>query len=151
MATTEGVVRPPSWFGITTGSPPCMTATTEFVVPKSIPMILLIACCLLQPLDRVDPGMSASNAAIINIECRIVKNIDCKYVVYLHLITTTTTPPTLPLGPRTLNLPIGVGKVANREIGVPRVSATVLLLVLSQLCGFRHSTIAKDDDQRRTI
>src|SRR6266849_2063633 len=43
MATTEGVVRPPSWLGITTGSPPCITATTEFVVPRSIPIILLIA------------------------------------------------------------------------------------------------------------
>src|SRR5689334_14550885 len=38
-ATTEGVTRPPSAFGITTGSPPSMTATTELVVPRSIPMI----------------------------------------------------------------------------------------------------------------
>src|ERR1700675_3163734 len=42
IATTDGVVRPPSWFGITTDSPPCITATTELVVPKSIPIILLI-------------------------------------------------------------------------------------------------------------
>src|SRR5580700_3700280 len=42
IATTEGVVRAPSWLGITTGSPPCMTATTELVVPRSIPIILLI-------------------------------------------------------------------------------------------------------------
>src|SRR5215471_4865216 len=42
IATTDGVVRAPSWLGITTGSPPCITATTEFVVPKSIPIILLI-------------------------------------------------------------------------------------------------------------
>src|SRR5271163_73812 len=46
MATTEGVVLAPSWFGITTGSPPCITATTELVVPKSIPIILLIAFIL---------------------------------------------------------------------------------------------------------
>jgi hypothetical protein len=39
-ATTDGVVRPPSALGMTTGSPPSMTATTEFVVPRSIPMIL---------------------------------------------------------------------------------------------------------------
>src|SRR5512145_2875768 len=38
-ATTEGVVRPPSALGITTGSPPSMTATTELVVPRSMPMI----------------------------------------------------------------------------------------------------------------
>src|SRR5262245_26838428 len=42
IATTDGVVRAPSWFGITTGSPPCITDTTELVVPKSIPIILLI-------------------------------------------------------------------------------------------------------------
>src|SRR5712692_5387135 len=45
MATTDGVVRAPSWLGMTTDSPPCITATTELVVPKSIPMILLIAVC----------------------------------------------------------------------------------------------------------
>src|SRR5689334_15872633 len=40
-ATTEGVVRPPSALGITTGWPPSITLTTELVVPRSIPMILL--------------------------------------------------------------------------------------------------------------
>ena len=39
-ATTDGVVRPPSALGMTTGSPPSITATTELVVPRSIPMIL---------------------------------------------------------------------------------------------------------------
>ena len=38
--TTDGVVRPPSEFGMTTGSPPSMTATTEFVVPRSMPITL---------------------------------------------------------------------------------------------------------------
>ena len=38
-ATTDGVVRPPSALGITTGSPPSMTETTELVVPRSMPMI----------------------------------------------------------------------------------------------------------------
>src|SRR5580698_6134033 len=41
-ATTDGVVRPPSSFGITFGSPPSITATQEFVVPKSIPIIFAI-------------------------------------------------------------------------------------------------------------
>jgi hypothetical protein len=41
-ATTDGVVRAPSAAGITTGLPPSMTATHEFVVPKSIPIILFI-------------------------------------------------------------------------------------------------------------
>ena len=33
-ATTEGVVRLPSALGMTTASPPSMTATQELVVPK---------------------------------------------------------------------------------------------------------------------
>src|SRR2546427_4674722 len=36
-ATTEGVVRWPSALGMTTGSPPSRTETTELVVPRSIP------------------------------------------------------------------------------------------------------------------
>ena len=39
-ATTDGVVRLPSALGMTTASPPSMTATQLLVVPKSIPMIL---------------------------------------------------------------------------------------------------------------
>src|SRR3989442_4581343 len=41
-ATTDGVVRPPSAFGMTTGSPASMTAITEFVVPRSIPTVFAI-------------------------------------------------------------------------------------------------------------
>ena len=41
-AITEGVVLFPSALGITTGSFPSMTETQELVVPKSIPIILLI-------------------------------------------------------------------------------------------------------------
>jgi len=36
------VVLAPSWFAITVGFPPSITATQLFVVPKSIPMILPI-------------------------------------------------------------------------------------------------------------
>src|SRR5579864_5462363 len=41
-ATTDGVVRAPSEFSITLGRPPSMIATQLFVVPRSMPMILLI-------------------------------------------------------------------------------------------------------------
>src|SRR3954453_12641994 len=41
-ATTDGVVRPPSAFSMTVGSPPSRTAMHEFVVPRSIPMVLAI-------------------------------------------------------------------------------------------------------------
>src|SRR5436305_5880306 len=47
-ATTEGVVRPPSAFGITVGSPPSRTAMHELVVPRSIPIVFaIVAICLL--------------------------------------------------------------------------------------------------------
>src|SRR6478672_10291837 len=39
-ATTDGVVRLPSALGMTTGSPPSITATQLLVVPRSIPITL---------------------------------------------------------------------------------------------------------------
>ena len=39
-ATTDGVVRPPSAFSRTVGSPPSRTAMQELVVPRSMPMTL---------------------------------------------------------------------------------------------------------------
>src|SRR5256885_11716423 len=50
-ATTDGVVRFPSALAMTTGSPPDMMATQEFVVPRSIPMTLPMVF-LLQLLGR---------------------------------------------------------------------------------------------------
>ena len=38
-ATTLGVVRVPSWFSMTRAVLPSITATHEFVVPRSMPMI----------------------------------------------------------------------------------------------------------------
>src|SRR5580765_315445 len=42
-ATCDGVVRAPSEFSMTLASLPSMTATQELVVPRSIPMTLLIS------------------------------------------------------------------------------------------------------------
>src|SRR6478672_5359190 len=39
-ATTDGVVREPSAFGMTTGSPASRVETTELVVPRSMPTAL---------------------------------------------------------------------------------------------------------------
>ena len=49
-ATTDGVVRPPSAFSSTSGSPPSNIATHELVVPRSIPIVLpnlISSLCLL--------------------------------------------------------------------------------------------------------
>src|SRR5258708_38725640 len=47
-ATTDGVVRPPSELGMTTASPPSITATTELEVPRAIPtaLAMLAIYCL---------------------------------------------------------------------------------------------------------
>src|SRR5919106_5893545 len=50
--TTDGVTRPPSALVMTWGSPPSMTATTEFVVPRSMPMILPIGRSVLLRVVR---------------------------------------------------------------------------------------------------
>src|ERR1700734_170258 len=51
--TTDGVVRPPSALGMTTGSPASSTETTELVVPRSIPTALAM---LLPPTYCPVPG-----------------------------------------------------------------------------------------------
>ena len=58
--TTEGVVRAPSALAITLPSEPSMTETTLLVVPRSIPMILLILynLLLLSP-DRIPAKLVA--------------------------------------------------------------------------------------------
>ncbi len=53
MATTEGTRRSPSADGMTIGSPPSMTATTELVVPRSIPMIFPM-CIILRIISVSD-------------------------------------------------------------------------------------------------
>src|SRR6201989_109316 len=55
-ATTDGVVREPSALGMTTGSPPSRTATTELVVPRSIPPAWAMVVGLLD-VDRQDASV----------------------------------------------------------------------------------------------
>src|SRR5207302_316335 len=50
--TTDGVVRFPSALAMTTGSPPDMMATQEFVVPRSIPITLPMAFSFPSPLNH---------------------------------------------------------------------------------------------------
>src|SRR6266581_4433739 len=54
-ATIEGVVRMPSLFSITLAFLPSITATQEFVVPRSIPMTLLMDTSF-QKQDRTARG-----------------------------------------------------------------------------------------------
>ena len=50
-ATTEGVVRSPLSLGMITACPPSTTETQLLVVPKSMPMVLLIAFVSPQSID----------------------------------------------------------------------------------------------------
>jgi len=61
-ATTDGVSRLPSALAITWGSDPSMMATTEFVVPRSIPMIFDIGTSLAgrgSPCEPRSTGLSS--------------------------------------------------------------------------------------------
>src|SRR3954452_5400443 len=67
-ATTEGVVRPPSAFSMTVGSPPSRTAMHEFVVPRAMPMglamgrgWLLATCFCLLALDAKNLSPSVAD------------------------------------------------------------------------------------------
>src|SRR3954463_10334783 len=60
-ATIDGVVRAPSLFSKTTGSPPSMTDIQEFVVPKSIPKTLAIK---LVPFVDPEVGIRRDTLAI---------------------------------------------------------------------------------------
>src|SRR5213594_238025 len=54
--TTDGVVRFPSALAMTTGSPPDMMATQEFVVPRSIPITLPMSFSFPSPLNHERPN-----------------------------------------------------------------------------------------------
>src|SRR5436190_9282590 len=71
-ATTDGVVRPPSELGITVGSPPSRTAMHEFVVPRSIPIVLGMRklLCLASFLGSTVRNLSLSDADSSAIQAR---------------------------------------------------------------------------------
>ena len=69
--TTDGVVRLPSGLVMTTGSPPSITATTELVVPRSIPIILLIVLMPSRPLPFVGAANLYNNNSIKCERCRV--------------------------------------------------------------------------------
>src|SRR5438105_5207848 len=89
-ATTEGVVRPPSSFGITFASPPSITATQEFVVPKSIPIIFAIP----SPHSGPQPLNIFSRAQESHLESLIVNYSDA-----LHPQSDSPTPKKSPKYP----------------------------------------------------
>src|ERR1700759_1517435 len=76
-ATTLGVVREPSEFAMTSGSPPDRTETTELVVPRSIPTAramdgtpLCGRTCgsmgLVQSCSSVNPAVKRNESARLN-------------------------------------------------------------------------------------
>src|SRR5271166_1091686 len=65
-ATTDGVVRAPSWFAITVGCPASITATQELVVPKSIPIIFpIIVESLPQFVCYLDNGVPPESGYLV--------------------------------------------------------------------------------------
>src|SRR3954471_11623102 len=62
-ATTDGVVRPPSEFSITVGSPPSRTAMHELVVPRSIPIVFAMWSAPLENLSLLGADCSRSGTS----------------------------------------------------------------------------------------
>ena len=79
--TTEGVVRPPSAFGITTGSPASNTLTTELVVPRSIPTALAISAIpsALSVFCRFRPAPLCPDSASLLVRCR------CRFLLWISV------------------------------------------------------------------
>src|SRR4051794_21543045 len=73
-ATIDGVVRAPSLFSKTTGSPPSMTDIQEFVVPKSIPKTLAIL-----EIPFVDREMRSQPSLAIHIPA---DGFRCKLIIH---------------------------------------------------------------------
>src|SRR5690242_9812670 len=63
-ATTDGVVRAPSALGMTVGSPPSRTATTLFVVPRSMPTARAMSGYL-----RGRPAGAADRSVVLSWSC----------------------------------------------------------------------------------
>src|SRR5690606_25249601 len=59
----DGVVRSPSLFSMTFGLPPSMTATHEFVVPKSMPITRPMSQCSKLIAFRRAPAHSLSRSS----------------------------------------------------------------------------------------
>src|SRR3954449_3000661 len=76
-ATTDGVVRPPSAFAMTVGSPPSRTATTEFVVPRSIPTARAIRDLLSRSCGCARSGGRLESAALKSATTAEGRQVDC--------------------------------------------------------------------------
>src|SRR6516165_2788328 len=78
-ATTDGVRRLPSWLGMTFTSLPSMTATTEFVVPKSMPIIFSCAIgvgSFLNDRSQVGPPLGpASGSVVMRVETDVLASV----------------------------------------------------------------------------
>ena len=77
IATTDGVIRPPSLFAMTTGSPASITATTLFVVPRSMPITFPILFVLLLDLDLAISSSAASDCASARSVSSMQRRVDC--------------------------------------------------------------------------
>src|SRR5580700_9081282 len=77
MATTEGVVRAPSAFSITLGVLPSMMATHELVVPRSMPIILLMRTLVSLLHWRTFAGAFKDEAPVASFPVRIRLSVGC--------------------------------------------------------------------------
>src|SRR3990172_5930329 len=104
-ATTDGVMRPPSLLGMTVGSPASMTATTEFVVPRSMPITL--------PM----PVRLPSGSSRVSVSSQDGKRVTLTLVGHVHVPRFTVE---LSLKLRHRSGVVGVNRERKSSLAVPK-------------------------------
>ncbi len=83
-ATTDGVVRAPSAFAMTVGSPPSRTETTEFVVPRSMPTARAMLCYL--RVGYVVWVARGPQRIVVCVSADSVKQVESNQLNFAHLL-----------------------------------------------------------------
>src|SRR5688572_11800443 len=83
-ATTDGVSRSPSAFGMTVGSPPSMVAITELVVPRSMPIVRAMFLLL---LSQTLPTIRATHLQASPLPAVFLQPSSCSRLAVFTLFT----------------------------------------------------------------
>src|SRR3954452_14511170 len=126
-ATTDGVVRAPSALGMTVGSPPSSTATTLFVVPRSMPTARAMLGYLRVVRLAIQPVCTGSRHHLDD-QCRVDKILESGRLNFLSRAQRRGVPRMFPVLKEfrvvrltTRSTPWSGGRPEDLELGAPVV------------------------------
>src|SRR4051795_1622276 len=126
-ATTDGVVRAPSALGMTVGSPPSSTATTLFVVPRSMPTARAMLGYLRVVRLAIQPVCTGSRHHLDD-QCRVDKILESGRLNFLSRAQRRGVPRMFPVLKEfrvvrltTGSTPWSGGRPEDLELGAPVV------------------------------